>query len=175
MLRCWMAVGLMLAGPAMADPFRVTGVAADDFLNVRAGPSTRFEVVAQLPNGSGGLSKEVCALVKPAPDAANRADLPEWCAISQGGAILGWVNARYLSPDAGAPADLPLMRGFRGDDDPCRLVGESAATVNYLDHTRWLVGCPAGSAGLAEILEEFGGDEVDRIGGYVLISVPGAE
>ena len=107
--------------------------------------------------------------------AANRADLPEWCAISQGGAILGWVNARYLSPDAGAPADLPLMRGFRGDDDPCRLVGESAATVNYLDHTRWLVGCPAGSTGLAEILEEFGGDEVDRIGGYVLISVPGAE
>lgn len=172
MLRFCLALCLMLAGPALGDAWRVSGVSTDDRLNVRSGPSTRFDVVTDLPKGFGGLLREVCVLVKPAPDAANRADLPEWCAISQGGAIIGWVNARYLAPDPAVPDELRLMSGFRAYDDPCRIVGESAATVDYLDDTRWLVGCPVGSPGIAEVLGSYGGEEVDRIGGYVLLSVP---
>ena len=88
---------------------------------------------------------------------------------------MGWVNARFLEPDPAVPDGLRLMQGFRADDDPCRVVGESALTVNYLDHTRWLVGCPAGSPAIDELLAEFGGMQVDRIGGYVLLSLPSGE
>lgn len=172
MLRLSLALCLTVAGPAPGDTVRVSDLSAGDRLNVRAGPSTRFGVVAVLPGGHGGLTREVCVLLKPSPDAANGGDLPEWCAVSQGGGIIGWVNARYLAPEAAAPGELRLLRGFRADDDPCRIVGESAATVDYLDHTRWLVGCPAGSAGIAEVLGRHGGEEVGRIGGYVLLSVP---
>ena len=167
-----LAVAVAFAMPVSAGTWQVSGVAAGDVLNLRNGPSTRFEVVMGLPNAFGGLRKEVCVLLKPAPEAPAAADLPEWCAVSNGGPILGWVNARYLAPEAPVPADLPLMGGFRGHDDPCRIVGESAATVDYLDHTRWLVGCPTGSPGIAEVLAQFGGEEVGRIGGYTLLSMP---
>lgn len=164
-----------LAAPAMAGTWAVSGVAANDVLNVRSGPATRFDVVVGLPNAQGGLVKELCVLVKPTPDAPALAPLPEWCAVSQGGPIIGWVNARFLAPEGGVPDDLRLMDGFRAYDDPCRIVGETAATVDFLDHTRWLVGCPTGSPAIADLLQEFGGDQVAVMGGYTLLSLPNGQ
>ncbi|MCK8465330.1 hypothetical protein MUY35_15835 [Aliiroseovarius sp. S1339] len=71
-----------------------------------------------------------------------------------------------------APAtDLPLMGGYRDVADQCQRVGESAATVEYLDHTADLVACPAEYEGLGVFTHETGGVEVARIDGWVLFSV----
>jgi hypothetical protein len=57
--------------------------------------------------------------------------------------------------------------GFPNPGDPCRVVGESAATVNFLDHTATLVGCldPAEAAKL-------GGRTMGTVDGVTLVSVP---
>ena len=67
---------------------------------------------------------------------------------------------------------LPLFgNGYRADGDQCRRVGESAETVDYLDHTADLVACPEDYEGLGVFITETGGTEVARIDGWVLFSV----
>ncbi|MCK8483508.1 hypothetical protein MUY21_05610 [Aliiroseovarius sp. S2029] len=67
---------------------------------------------------------------------------------------------------------LPLFGdGYRADGDQCRRVGESAATVEYLDHTADLVACPEDYEGLGVFQADTGGVEVARIEGWVLFSV----
>lgn len=70
------------------------------------------------------------------------------------------------------PGDLPMVRPYRAEGDPCMLVGESAYTVALLDDTADLVGCPEGYDGLSAFATETGGTEVARHQGYVLFSVP---
>lgn len=77
-----------------------------------------------------------------------------------------------------APFDWPASlhafgAGFPQAGDPCRQVGESAATVDYLDDSRLLVGCP-GSADTASIqhLAQGDGTIVGAVDGVTLISVP---
>lgn len=69
------------------------------------------------------------------------------------------------------PTDLPLVRPYRAEGDQCMLVGESAYTVDFLDHTADLVGCPEDYEGLGVFVTETGGVEVARHQGYVLYSV----
>lgn len=78
-----------LALPAAADPsyWRVTGVAADDTLNVRAGPSAGTQDIGDLFPGTGGI--EVGAL-----DASGKWGRIVW---QEGD---GWVAMRFLAPDA---------------------------------------------------------------------------
>lgn len=66
------------------------------------------------------------------------------------------------------PASLTVVgNGFPNPGDACRKIGESAATVNYLDHTATLAGCLyAGDA------EKLGGRVVANIDGVILVSVP---
>lgn len=158
-------VAICIGTLAQADMWAVTGVASNDTLNVRAGPSTRFGVVEKLEPQAGRLEKEVCVLVKPSPNVLASTSHPEWCAISRGGEMLGWVNARYLTRHTDA-ATLPVMGavdGFPG----CWFVGENALTASYLDHSARLVGCQPGSAGHGRIPGQF----LDRISGLDLFSV----
>jgi hypothetical protein len=68
------------------------------------------------------------------------------------------------------PASLPVFGdGFPKAGDPCRRVGESAATINFLDHTASLVGCLS-----AEDAAKLGGRVVATIDGVTLVSVPNA-
>lgn len=67
--------------------------------------------------------------------------------------------------------DLPLMGGYRSPADACEKLGENELTVNYLDHTADLVGCPADYEGLGVFQVDTGGVEVARIDGWVLFSV----
>jgi hypothetical protein len=74
------------------------------------------------------------------------------------------------SPVASAawPASLPAFgEGFPNPGDPCRNVGESAATMNFLDHTAWLVGCQS-----ADDAAKLGGTIVATVDGVTLVSVP---
>jgi hypothetical protein len=61
----------------------VANVARDDVLNVRSGPSTEFEVVAELRPGSRGIS-------------ITGACRSEWCPV-QHESTTGWVNRMFLA------------------------------------------------------------------------------
>ncbi|MFD0978820.1 hypothetical protein [Tropicimonas aquimaris] len=69
--------------------------------------------------------------------------------------------------------ELPLFGdGYRADGDQCRRVGESAYTNQFLDDAADLVACPEDMENLGVFAIDTGGVEVDRVGGYVLYSVP---
>lgn len=70
-----------------ARTYRVVDVAYDDVLNIRAGPSAGYAIVGEIPPGGRGVR-----LV---------GHCQGWCPISYNGAS-GWVNGRYLAPDAAA-------------------------------------------------------------------------
>ena len=63
--------------------------------------------------------------------------------------------------------------GYPDSKSPCRKLGESEKTVDYLDHTKTLVGCPGSSKDKASkrILAMNGAMLVDEIDGVSLITV----
>ena len=79
-------------GPRGKGPhFAVTGVEAADTLNVRVAPDPQSEVVGQLlPNTSGVADLGRQQKVGPAT----------WRKV-RCGALIGWVNGRFLDPDEG--------------------------------------------------------------------------
>lgn len=88
-----LALTLLLAGcappPVLGERTTVTGVGADDFLRLRAGPGLGFRVIAGLPDGA--------ALVR--RDCVTEA-FQLWCRVSLAEApgLSGYVSADYLAP-----------------------------------------------------------------------------
>ena len=74
--------------PAIYD---VSGVAANDTLNVRSGPSTDHAVIAKLPPDAAGL------------EVVDSDKTGEWGLINTGEAS-GWVALRYMARQPGQPA-----------------------------------------------------------------------
>lgn len=73
------------------------------------------------------------------------------------------------------PSGLNVMGdGYPRRGDPCRRVGESAATVNYLDDSALLIGCPGASKDepAAALTKATGGQVVGAVQNVTLISVP---
>lgn len=63
--------------------------------------------------------------------------------------------------------------GYPNPGDPCRRLGESELTGNYLDHTAWLIGCPGTPEDVAAAsLIATGGRVMGQAEGVTLISVP---
>ena len=59
--------------------------------------------------------------------------------------------------------------GYPAAGAPCRRIGETAATVDYLDDSADLVGCPASDQAAIAAL---GGKSLGQVDGVALISVP---
>jgi len=77
-----------------ADPlYMVANVERDDVLNVRSGPSTDFDVIAELQPDSRGV-------------AITGACQSEWCPV-QHELTRGWVNRMYLANDAAMSSTPP--------------------------------------------------------------------
>lgn len=75
----------------------------------------------------------------------------------------GAVPAAVVIPDRLAP----FGDGYPNPGDPCRRLGESAATSNWLDDSAMLVGCPT-----AESAAAVGGNTVAIVDGVRVISIP---
>jgi hypothetical protein len=61
----------------------------------------------------------------------------------------------------------PFGDGFPASGAPCRRVGESAATIDFLDHTTILVGCPTQDDAI-----RLGGKVIATVDGITLVSIP---
>ncbi len=68
------------------------------------------------------------------------------------------------------PASLVVVgEGFPNSGDACRVIGESSATINFLDDSATLAGCLDASAAA-----QLGGTTVGMVDGVTLVSVPRA-
>lgn len=163
-------LAVALAGPAAAQPaeWTVGALPRGEGLNLRTGPGPGFEAIGQLAPGATPFSRETCVLLITDRAETDAGKLPEWCRLTRNGQVLGWVAARYLIPAEGA---LRIVRGWRDDNDACKLIGETALTGEFLDDAADLVGCPAGAPELAE-LWPLRARDLGQMLGWHLVSVP---
>jgi uncharacterized protein YraI len=86
-----------LANPTMT--YRISGMTADDFLNMRQGPAVTYPVVQRLQGGVDGVT----LIGEPVTNGTTR-----WQQISSRG-VVGWVNADYLVPSQGGQNTPPTV------------------------------------------------------------------
>ena len=68
--------------------------------------------------------------------------------------------------------ELVFVRGYRSADDDCKLTGESAFTVDFLDDAADLVTCSTGDPAAESLVSETSATIVTQTNSYTLYSVP---
>lgn len=118
--------GVSVGSHAVADEneppkyWAVTGVAADDVLNMRDVPDGDSKKVGSIPSNAHGIKHIGCMTPTPSMDRwmtmtpAEKANAKlEWCRIEYKGQQ-GWVAARFLKPDSGPSAGSGGAPDFAG-------------------------------------------------------------
>ncbi|MEA1617632.1 hypothetical protein SOQ14_01755 [Erythrobacter sp. T5W1-R] len=122
-------------------------------------------------------------LVASACSAAGMGEFMADIRASAGGLVLAAAVLALVAACQSAPAEAPadaapgefvwptslkvVGDGYPGPGAPCRRIGESTATIDFLDDSAALVGCPS----VAEA-DKLGGKVLATIDGVTLISVP---
>ena len=108
-------IAMLGAGAAQAqldghgpDAWQVIDVAADDVLNLRMGPGTRYPIIGEFAPDETGLIQITCVPfmtyeqgMNLSPSSRAQLDLPpRWCLMrSADSRRKGWVSARFLAED----------------------------------------------------------------------------
>lgn len=128
------------------DSWHVTGVAADDVLNVRMGPGTEYPVIEKFAPDGRGLERITCVPfytlrhLKKMTDAQVQALPATWCLMRDAKMErAGWVAQRFITADNAAPA-LPETSDQSNKGDPLGRLSarflegyESRDTLQVLD------------------------------------------
>lgn len=100
-----LAAGVVRSEADGPDHFQVTGVAANDVLNLRAAPNPKAAKVGVIPPNAncvrnlgcrGGLSFQDYSTLSPAQQKERLRQHPRWCRVEYRG-VSGWVAGRYLT------------------------------------------------------------------------------
>lgn len=83
--------------------------------------------------------------------------------------LAGCDDPRYTPPEA---SGLVSVRPFPNPGDVCVVVGESAATQEFLDDSATLIGCPTHERGAIADRRAEGAQVVGEAGAWTLLSVP---
>jgi hypothetical protein len=129
---------------------------------MRSGP--QFWTMASLSIALAGCGRSEPNIVALANDATGGSEASNMAVPST--AAFAW------------PSSLRVMgSGFPVEGAPCRRIGESAATVDFLDDSAMLIGCPgsAESEGVKAAVTAHQGRIVGAVDGVTLMSVPNAE
>ncbi len=140
--------------------------------------------VAKNDNGMRGNSyplwawKQGCTASGAGPVKGDRTGMDSFAKIAASGMMMvlvaGCGGGAPTGSETPAPADFAWPEslvvvgdGYPGPGAPCRRIGESAATVDFLDDSAALVGCPS-----ADEADKLGGKVLATIDGVTLVSVP---
>lgn len=80
------------------------------------------------------------------------------------------IGSATAKPYAHWPKELRVGNGYPHSEDPCRRVGETPATVDFLDDSATLVGCPS-----KQSAAHIRGKVVGNVRGIILISAPNGD
>lgn len=75
----------------------------------------------------------------------------------------------YSPPEA---SGLVGVRAYPGANDVCQVIGENDVTVEYLDHTQLLIGCPSNEQGAISDRQAEGAQILETVGAWTLLTVP---
>jgi len=67
---------------------------------------------------------------------------------------------------------LVSVRPYPKPNGVCQILGESPATVDYLDHSAILIGCPDHDLGAIEDRKNEGAKIVGRVNSWTLLQMP---
>jgi hypothetical protein len=102
--------------------------------------------------------------------------------LGRGFVVAGIVTCAFMLTGCDEPApavgisepdpELVFVRGYRSAEDDCKLTGESAFTVNFLDDAADLVTCSTGGPAAESLVSETSARIVTQTNSYTLYSVP---
>ena len=93
------------------------------------------------------------------------------CILSSVSVLSGCSEPTAVGGISEPDPDLLFVRGYSSADDDCKLTGETAFTVDFLDDAADLVTCSTGSADAAALVSQTSATLVTQTNSYSLYSV----